>query len=665
MSVHDMHARTAQESPFLINLLKTTDRSRLSRYSMLALAAGVLLSSHLCQSAGAAAKHHAVRRSSSAPAMPAAPQNPNEMNNLAVSLGQRGLWDQAIQMHERALNADPYNPSFRTNLSAALLGYGKVLLAKGDANKAITKLHYALYVDPNNREAEDVLDGAVKRTGKDPTSSKVREGMRDDYDSNGNYIEAIAEARKVVRMKDDGPSHFALGRVLIKMGSQVQSKQVDGYGELRIAVTKPWAANENNEKAMCFAQIGDMLKDLANIARDNGNTPVALKRLANAGIAFRRAVTTNPLSTDAINGLLEVSREAVALSPTFNNHLMLAGAYQLQPDFERAKREYEACYKLDPRNPALPIARRSFHLSVVSSSQASQPMLANTMQKVEDELRNDPTNAELLYIYGRGKEAQGDREAAVRAYEEAMKINGDVNPNLKPRLAALTGGAPLTASGGGYAGGAAGAPPAQAMAAGKAGSLFGKDLPSAAAGGGQPGQSGQGRPGNTGAPTGTTAGTPPASGSYAGQTKQIAELNAKFGSGQMDEAEKVGTEILDKDPQNAHVWKIMGQIADKKGDLEQASANYRMASGLGDKEADALLNQVRERRVKPIMEDATKAEQSGDYHKALDSLKEASNMAPNQAVIHKKMSDILRHMGDTQEADRELKKAQELEKGGN
>ena len=140
----------------------------------------------------------------------------------------------------------------------------------------------------------------------------------------------------------------------------------------------------------------------------------ALKRLSNAGIEYRRAVTLNPLNSDAIAGLTEIAREAVSIRPSFDNHLMLAGAYQLGGDYDRAKMEYEACWKLDRNSTTLAAARRSYHLAVVCHPR-SPVILASTVQKIEDALKQTPDDPELLYIYGRGKEAQGETEQALRA----------------------------------------------------------------------------------------------------------------------------------------------------------------------------------------------------------------------------------------------------------
>lgn len=119
--------------------------------------------------------------------------------------------------------------------------------------------------------------------------------------------------------------------------------------------------------------------------------------------------------------------------------MTLAGAYQLAGDYERAKMQYEACWKLDRNNPVLATARRSFHLAVVSHPR-SPVILAATVQKIEDSLKQTPNDAELLYIYGRGKEAQGETEQALRAYENAASINSLIYPDLKDRIASLING---------------------------------------------------------------------------------------------------------------------------------------------------------------------------------------------------------------------------------
>jgi len=111
-------------------------------------------------------------------------------------------------------------------------------LAKGDSHGAISKLRFAIYVDPENRAADEYLSTALKKSGKNPDDAKVRKEEAERLDSDGNYVESIAEYKHYVRMTDSGLAHYSLGCVLIKQGSTVPIKTVEGYKELRTAVTR-------------------------------------------------------------------------------------------------------------------------------------------------------------------------------------------------------------------------------------------------------------------------------------------------------------------------------------------------------------------------------------------------------------------------------------------
>jgi tetratricopeptide (TPR) repeat protein len=577
------------------------------------------------------------------------PTNPLEHNNRGVEYGSKGMWQQAVQEHELALSGDPWNMTFRQNLSAAYLKYGQSLLSKGQMTQAAEKLRYAIYIDPENRAADEYLNTAIKGTHKDPDNAAVRLNLAEDFDAAGDYVQAIAEYRHYVRMKDSGEAHWGLGKVLVKQGRVVPIKMVEGFKELKIALTKSWEVNEKNDQALCHSQLGDILKEMAEVAKDNNNADVAMKRLINAGVEYRRAVTLNPLSSDAIRGLIEVARIAVSINPSFDNHLMLAGAYQLMPDFEHARHEYEECYKINPHSTVLSQARRSFHLAVVSSSQASQPMIAASMQKVEEQLRQTPNDAELLYIYGRGKEGQGDKQAAILAYQAAARINPNVHPQLQPRLAALLGGGSI----GNGPVGVSGAP-AKPMSAGPEGKLGGPAI------GGPPSTA---VPGATGVASAAGVGAPAAA--AAPKTANYAPFEAMMNSGKLDEAIKGLTDIIDKNPQDAHAWLLLGSASEKNKDLDAASANYRQAQALGEKSAQSELDRVNKLRIAPMLEESDKAVAAKNFVAAASSLRDALSLDPTNASLHRKLSGICKQMGDSAEADKEDKRAADLEgKGG-
>lgn len=535
------------------------------------------------------------------------PRTPIEHNNRAVELGTKGLWPQAIKEHEIALAADPHNKEFRTNLSAAQLRYGDLLLSRGDTYNAIKQYRGALYVDPNNTPADEHLDECLRRIKKNPDDIRVRMHMAEDAETSGDYETAIVEYRKCVKMGDDGPAHANLARVLLKAG-----KVVDGFTELKIAVAKPWPNDKKSDLAEAHRQLGDILKEYAYIAKSDGRGTVGMKRLLNAGIEYRRAVTINPNNMDAARSLVEVSREAVAITPSFDNYMMLGGAYQLIADFERAKMAYEDAWKANPNSPALPLARKSFYLAVMKNPQTSPAMLAGTLQKVQEAINKSPNDAELWYIYGRGKEAQQDTGAAMEAYQRAAAINPHVNPDLPAGIKRLGGASPETA------------PTKLAAAATKA--------------------------------------APAKQDETAKLLAVFAEIEKKVRDGQVDEAQKQLLQMVEKDAKVARAWYLLGVTHEKKGDLDQAGVAYRQASYLKDPDAEAALRQINTSRVQPMLEEGDRAAKENNWVKAASSYREAVSIAPNLPLVHRKLAEALRQLGDTKEAERELKKAAELDK---
>jgi tetratricopeptide (TPR) repeat protein len=577
----------------------------------------------------AATKHRA--RASSQPGgvmlQTPEPNTPEEHNNRGVELGNKGLWPDAIREHELALQADPGNQTFRTNLSAAQLRYGDLLASRKDYYNAAKQYRGALYVDASNGPADDHLDECIKRSGKNPLDINVRRGMADAADTSGDYETAIVEYGKCVRMVDDGPSHAQLGRVYLKA-----NKNVEGFKELKAAVSKSWEGKDKKDLADVHRQLGDILKEYAFLAKEKGRGTIGMKRLLNAGTEYRRAVTINPLNTSAIQGLIEVSREAVAISPTaFDNHLMLAGAYELAGDFDHAQMEYTECFNINPDNPVLVKARRSYYTSIMRSPLASPKMVTETLQKLEPQLAKNPNDAELLYIYGRGKEAQGDRETALAAYNRAQGIDPYVNADLEQGVSRL-GGTPVIALNAPTTQGQA----QQAQAEKKAAA---PPPPS---------------------PEKVLADKKAADDALKAQ-QSYADVEGKIRAGDIDGAQKQLLALVENNHSDAHAWLLLGNTQEKKNELDEAAVSYRQASNLKDPAADEALRQINTSRVQPMLESADKSIKENNMVAAASSLREALSIAPDLSSVHRKLADVLKQLGDTKEADRELKKATEID----
>ncbi len=561
-------------------------------------------------------------------------------------MGRRGIWDQAVKEHEIALNGDPYNPTFRMNLSGAYLRYGQALMAKRSWQPAIHMFHMAIYVDPNNIAAIDCLETCIKATGKDPTVADVRRKLADEYDTSGNYPEAIAEYRTLVRMLDSGKAHADLGYVLLKQGESVPARAVEGFDELKIAVGKDWPKDQQVDLGRVHAKLGDTLKDLALKAKADGRTQTALKRFDIAAVEYRRAATlmNGSGNFDGVRGLIEVSREAVSINPrSFDDHLMLGGAYQLSGDFERAKKEYETCWQLSPGNPKLVAARTSYHLSVVTNSASTPMQVAYSVQKVEELLKKNPNDAELLYIYGRGKDRLDDHATAMQAYQAAAQVNKFVNPDLMVRLGLASPESLTGPAKGASAGAMASFTPGVAPVGRPAGQLPGQPQAQPGALPGQP----PSQPPLNGAPPASAA---PAANKYAAQ---IAQAQSKLNSGDAEGAVKDFTAVLDNDVKDSSVWYLLGTAQEKKGDLEEAATAYRQASLMGNADAGAALKKVNGSRAVPMMKKYETDLAATNMVAAKEDLKEALSIMPDDIGTHQKLLDVLKKLGDQKEIDSE------------
>jgi tetratricopeptide (TPR) repeat protein len=611
----------------------------LKKYTTSLLAASLLLSAAgLPGQAVAAPKKHTARRAAPAasPGIPA--DNPNmsplDHNNKGVAYGQRGSWEQAISEHEIALNGDPFNTSFKTNLSAALLRYGQALAAKKDWGKAIHELREAQYVDPNNADAANLLDKCLQATGKDPSQHMK---MGEDAETEGNYPEAIAEYRRNLHADDGGPAHAALARALIKQGSNSPGRLVEGYEEMKIAVSKTWDPSQQNDLASAHQKLGDILKDEFTVAKNDNRKDVALKRLSNAIVEYRRSVQLNPANLDGIRSLIEVCREAVTIKPSFDNHLFLADAYLLLGDFDRARQQFEECNKLDPGSDLLEKARKAYHWQVAAGTQHPE-LLPRTITIAEEKLRRNPNDPEWLYIWGMAKAQQGDKDMALKAYLKAYSLNPAL-PKLKDRIQSIQGGAPVT-----------GTKPGDATKTPAAGT-------SAA---GTPGAAGTAAAAGT---AGTAAGAAGAGATMSPQ--ELAAISAaenKFRSGDLDGALKDATDMTIANTGNARAWGLVGAIMQKKGNLDEASVAYRQAALLKLPGAAEACRQLDSIRVHPQLEEADKQYGLGDFVHSAASLREALSIAPNLPILHRKLADCLEKLQDSKEAKRERDKAAALEK---
>ncbi len=105
------------------------------------------------------------------------PHTAQEHNNRAVELGSKALWVDAIREHELAVELDRTNDTYRTNLSAAHLLYGKACKEKHELSEAADQLRSAMFVDPKNAEADRLLDEIIDQSGKASSDTAYRKSL--------------------------------------------------------------------------------------------------------------------------------------------------------------------------------------------------------------------------------------------------------------------------------------------------------------------------------------------------------------------------------------------------------------------------------------------------------------------------------------------------------
>jgi Tfp pilus assembly protein PilF len=493
------------------------------------------------------------------------------------------------------------------------LRYGDILASRRNYGQACQVYRKAIDADPANLQANEHLDNCLKFLKKDPYDIQTRLTIAKAAETSGDFTTAIVEYRRILQLPngDSGPINFALAKALRNGG-----KPVEAYDQLKTAIRKDWTAEQKVEESDCHNYIAGILREYAYVAKNMGNGSLGMKRLNNAAVEYRRAVTINPANFDAIKGLIECAQDAVAIKPdSFTNHFMLGTGYQLNGDFEKAKAEYETCWKLQPNNRDLDRAKRSFHLAVVTRAAqipGQEAVLASSMQKITDMVQRNPSDPELLYMLGKAKEGLGDDQGALAAYKQAAEINPHINPDLQDGLKRLGGGSTQ----------------------------------------------------DTGTKTAGKSSTPKNDKPNDEEIRQkkIAEIEGKISQGQVDEAQAQLLEMVKAEPTFARAWYLLGSIQQKQGDNGQAAAFYRQAASLKDADAASALRQIDIIRVQPMFEAADKAVKENNYVGAASSLREALSLAPDLPIVHRKLADVLEKLGDSGEANKERKKADELEK---
>ena len=137
------------------------------------------------------------------------------LNNLGGTYYEKGMYDQAISRHKKAIEINPNDPE-------AHYGLGLTYWHKGMHHEAIAELKEAIKINPNYAEAhfalgiaydrKEMLDNAIaeykKAIAVNPNYAEAHYNLGETYSRKGMLVEAIAEYEKVLEINpNDAKAH--------------------------------------------------------------------------------------------------------------------------------------------------------------------------------------------------------------------------------------------------------------------------------------------------------------------------------------------------------------------------------------------------------------------------------------------------------------------------
>lgn len=341
-------------------------------------------------------------------------------NNQGVQFGKTGRWMEAIQAHEKAVQYEPENKQLRINLSAACVVYGQTKMATGDNMAASAAFRKALLAAPDNGLAGKLLADATRKLGRDPESADARMEIGDQLLAAGDIQSAVLEYQAAMQLEDSGRTYAKMGDLALRVGQT------------------PTALNWYQQ-----AIVKD--PDCAPAHRQLGLLLLNQKDLTGAVTSLRKALILNPNDTAAGNALVELWQRQITANPLQpENHLGLAGAYQLTGNFAGASQEYGKLEALDPQNTSLTAGRASLERAMAHARSEKHRLAAETLLsqglsrealiEIKQAATAEPKNARYQLLLAQCLESLGDFKGAHQAYLTCVLIDPINNKSAAIRL---------------------------------------------------------------------------------------------------------------------------------------------------------------------------------------------------------------------------------------
>lgn len=374
------------------------------------------------------AKQHAIQeqelaRQAQIDAIKKNKQTAIDSNNKAVAAGKAGRWSEAIALHESACQYDPENRQFRINLSAACVALGQDKKQHGDFVQAASLFRKAISAAQDNALAGKLLADALSQNGQDPGLADTRIEIGDQLLNAGDIGGALIEYQAALSIESNAKANMKMGDLALRSG--------------QLPTATSWYQQ---------AIIKD--PDFAPAHRQLGFLAASRRDLTQAAASLRKALILDPKDQAAGQALVEIWRKQVAENPLLaENHLGLAGAYQLTGEFAAAEAEYGKLEALDAKNSSLTSGRASLakavdHAKAEKHKLAAQTLYSQSLKKealaeISQAAMLEPRNASYQFLLGECLEATGDYQAAHQAYLTCVLIDPENNKEAAARMKAM------------------------------------------------------------------------------------------------------------------------------------------------------------------------------------------------------------------------------------
>ncbi len=322
-----------------------------------------------------------------------------------IANGQYAAAQQVLQTY---VHAYPRDKTLRAQLAKVATKNAQQQLATAP-EAAATAARTAVWADPNNQTAKDVLAQALKKVGVNTMSANERLKVADNLLAQGKPTEAEVEFDEALKLKPSAEGHVGLGDVALHQGKRDKAK-TEYQRALEI----------NPNSSLALRQMGLLRYQQGEVV--GANTDLS------------RALVLNPKDGIAAKQLIDLWQHQVAHNPNgVNGHLGLARAYQLSGDLKSAQGEYRQVVRIDPQNPNLPAARQSFKLALArqegekaveaAHTLENQGLLADAHNKVLEAVGLCPGNVSMRLYQAQLSQKLGSYSEAHQAYMDVLRVD--------------------------------------------------------------------------------------------------------------------------------------------------------------------------------------------------------------------------------------------------